>query len=99
MKRSHVTKDRRLDGLYTLGPGMDRPETNVEERQRMKQLLRLGMETSLTSRQREIMQLYFFEDMKPVKIASDLGISRQAVHKTIRQAIKKLEVTKKFLKV
>lgn len=38
-------------------------------------------------------------EKKAVEIAEDLNISRQAVHKTLRQARKKLEKTKIFLEM
>lgn len=98
VKRSHLIRDN-LENLYTLGPGMDKPETNVEKIRRMKKLLSVAMEFSLTDRQKEIVEMYYIEDKGAAQIAVELGISRQAVHKTISQARRKLEKIKIFLKV
>ncbi len=49
-RRSHLIRDN-LESLYTLGPGMDKPATNAEKIKRMKQLLKVAMQFSLTDRQ------------------------------------------------
>lgn len=98
VKRSHLIRDN-LEGLYTLGPGMEKPATNAEKIMRMKQLLKVAMQFSLTDRQKEIVQLYYLEDKGAIEIARELGISRQAVHKTVSQSRKKLEKIKIFFKM
>lgn len=90
MKRSHLIRDN-LEGLYTLGPGMDKPATNAESIQKMKRMLKVAMEFSLTDRQREVVQMYYFERMKVVEVAEELYISRQAVYRILRDSRLKLK--------
>lgn len=98
MRHSHLIRDN-LAGLYTPGPGMDKPATNVDKVRRMKELLNIAMEFSLTDRQKQIVELYYIENKSAAQIAVDLGISRQAVHKTVSQARDKLKKIKIFLKL
>lgn len=93
VKRSHLIRDN-LEGLYTFGPGMEKPATNAEKIKRMKQLLKVAMQFSLTDRQREVVRLYYLEDKKAVEVAEELHISRQAVYKLLRLSRKKLKKIK-----
>ncbi len=45
----------------------------------------------LTEKQREVLALHCEEDLSMGEIASEVGISRQAVHETIRRAAARLE--------
>ena len=98
MKHSRLIRDS-LEGLYTLGPDMDKPATNAEKVKRMKQLLKVAMQFSLTDRQREVVQMYYFEGMKVVDIAAELGIGRRVTYKILQVSRKKLEKIKIFLKM
>lgn len=40
----------------------------------------------LTEKQAEIMDLFYYDDLTAVEIADNLGISRQAVHDTIKKS-------------
>ena len=93
MKNSRLIRDN-LAGLYTLGPDMEEPATNVDKIQRMKQLLKVAMQFSLTDRQREVVKMHYIEDKGVVEIARELGISRQAVHKLLRLSKIKLQKIK-----
>ncbi len=93
VKRSHLIKDS-LDGLYTLGPDMEKPATNADKIKKMKQLLKVAMQFSLTNRQREVVRLYYLEEKKAVEVAEELHISRQAVYKLLRLSRKKLQKIK-----
>ncbi|PYG90150.1 RNA polymerase sigma factor (sigma-70 family) [Ruminiclostridium sufflavum DSM 19573] len=93
MKRSRRTQDR-LESLYTLDSYMDKAATNAENIKRMKRLLKVAMQFSLTDRQREVVRLHYLEDKKVVEVAEELGISRQAVYKLLRISRKKLQKLK-----
>ncbi|MHB8061272.1 MAG: sigma-70 family RNA polymerase sigma factor [Ruminiclostridium sp.] len=93
MKHSRLIRDS-LEDLYTLGPGMEKPATNTESIRRMKQLLKVAMQFSLTDRQREVVQMYYLKDISAAEIAKELSISRQAVHKLLRLSRKKLQKIK-----
>jgi len=45
----------------------------------------------LTSRQREVVQLYYRDDFSLAEIAADTGTSRQAVHDLLQRGVRALE--------
>ena len=45
----------------------------------------------LTDKMRELTEYYYFDDLSLAEIADTVGISRQAVHDTIRRSTKLLE--------
>ncbi|GMA49079.1 hypothetical protein GCM10025857_04360 [Alicyclobacillus contaminans] len=45
----------------------------------------------LTDRQRELIELYYFDDLSLAEIAEQLNISRQAVHDNLKRAEEQLE--------
>lgn len=93
MKRTRRTQDK-LEGLYTLGPGMEKPATNADSIKQMKRLLKVAMEVSLTDRQRQVVQMHYIDGQRVVEIAAKLGISRQAVHKLLKLSRRKLKKLK-----
>ncbi|WP_243835060.1 YlxM family DNA-binding protein [Alicyclobacillus sacchari] len=63
----------------------------------MREVTRIGdlyafYEPLLTERQRQIIEMYHFEDMSLAEIGSALSISRQAVHDQLRRVGEQLEV-------
>jgi RNA polymerase sigma factor (sigma-70 family) len=52
------------------------------------QLLRVAINTRLTDRQRQIVQLYFFEGRSESEIARELGIAQQVVSKHLFGALR-----------
>ncbi|MCP4675022.1 MAG: sigma-70 family RNA polymerase sigma factor [Deltaproteobacteria bacterium] len=48
-----------------------------------RRLVRLAVKESLSSKQREVVEAYFFEGLSQGAIAKKLGISQQVVHKRI----------------
>lgn len=53
----------------------------------------------LTPNQREIMKLYYEDDLSLGEIAEELGISRQAVHYTLRRGLNRLKSIEEKLKL
>lgn len=51
----------------------------------------------LTKRQREIMEMYYFDDWSLAEVAENLGVTRQAVHDNVRRAEDQLESYEKAL--
>lgn len=45
----------------------------------------------LTHRQREMVELYYFDNLSLAEIAEELGVSRQAIHDNLRRAEEQLE--------
>lgn len=89
MKRSHVTLESVDDIAYTLDDHDIDENDNSAGREKMKELLHIAMEIVLTEKQKKVMKMYL-EDKTKTEIAETLGISRQAVHKLLKAAKKKL---------
>jgi predicted DNA-binding protein YlxM (UPF0122 family) len=53
----------------------------------------------LTKRQRELVEMYYFDDWSLAEIAEHLKISRQAVHDNLRRAEEQLETYEQALKL
>lgn len=51
----------------------------------------------LTERQREWMELHYFEDLSLAEIAEQFGVTRQAVHDNLRRAEEQLESYERVL--
>lgn len=70
----------------------------LEERVRIAQLLDIygGL---LTERQQRILSHYVLEDFSLGEIAEEEGISRQAVHDTVRRGIQSMDEYEKVLKL
>lgn len=96
VKNSRLIKDN-LDGLYTLGPDMEEPATNVDNIQKMKQMLKVAMEISLTTKQRQAVNLFYFDGLKATDIAKVMNISNQAVYRLLKDSRKKLEKLKNII--
>lgn len=93
VRRTRRTQDR-LEGLYTLGPGMDKPATNADSIKQMKRLLKVAMEVSLTDRQRQVVQMHYIDGQRVVDISAELGISKQAVYRLLKDSRTKLKKIK-----
>lgn len=65
---------------------------NREQLERMRQKLRRACQLELTSRQREIVELYFFsgEEVSISDIARQLGIHRSTASRTLQRALARL---------
>ncbi len=45
----------------------------------------------LTTKQREYVELYYYEDLSITEISENLGVSRNAVHDLLKRTVAKLE--------
>lgn len=74
---------------YDDATGLDLPkEIQLRRMQRV-------MEAELTQPQREVLMLYYFEELRPAEIARIRGVNRSTIVRTLRRAEKWLQ---KFLK-
>lgn len=74
---------------YNDTTGLDLPkEIQLRRMQRV-------MEAELTPPQKEVLMLYYFEDLRPAEIARIRGVNRSAVLRMLRRAEERLQ---KFLK-
>jgi uncharacterized protein len=51
----------------------------------------------LTDRQRQMIELYYFDDLSLAEMAEQFGISRQAIHDNIRRAEEQMEAYEEAL--
>lgn len=64
-------------------PGDDLPPVDAAARREALQAIAELVRTGLTAKQREIVQLYFYEGRSQVDIADRLGISQQVVSRQL----------------
>ena len=65
-------------------------EDNQAQRQLYRAILREGMKSQLTARQREAIQLYYLEGLTLDQVGRQLGISRSAACRRVQGARKRL---------
>lgn len=63
---------------------------NSEQLDRLRRNLRLAREQELTTRQRQMLALYYDQGMNIPQIALKLGLNRSTVSRTIRRATERL---------
>ena len=73
----------------TLPPVPDEAAEPSDERAELVALLRLVIETQLTRRQREIVDLYFYQGKTQEEIAALLGVAQQVVSKQLFGVMRK----------
>lgn len=96
MKRSHVTLESVDDIAYTLdNHDISENDDNSARREEMKRLLHVAIEIALTEKQKKVIKMYL-EGKTKAEMAEILQISRQAVHKLLKVAKKKLINIKNF---
>lgn len=72
----------------------DEPNPKIE---RMKKIVRIAMETELTQRQRDCINMRFFEGKKVEEIADILCVRPTTVYKHLKLALRKLKECGKYL--
>ena len=61
-------------------------EDNHEQMARLRRQLLRARERELTARQRQVLDLYYEEQLKMVEIAAELGVATSTVSRTIHRA-------------
>jgi RNA polymerase sigma factor (sigma-70 family) len=61
----------------------DGTESPAEDLDARDQRIRRAVAEALTERQREVIELHYFQGLSQGEIAKSLGVSQQVVHKTI----------------
>jgi RNA polymerase sigma-B factor len=80
--RDHLEADRRwADAVGSEDPGYDRAEDAASVERLM---------SVLSSREREILRLRFFDDLTQAEIGAQVGLSQMHVSRMIRQAVEQL---------
>lgn len=70
--------------------------TNENKLNQMKHVLYVALNSELTSRQRECLELYYYKDMKMCEIASFLSVAPSTVTRHIKAAERKLKNLAKY---
>lgn len=83
----HCVKNIFYDPNYDDEP-LDRKDPKIK---RLKELVRVFIDTELTKRQKACLTMWFFEGKSAEKIADALGIKPTTVYKHIREAKKKIK--------
>lgn len=65
-------------------------ESNSEKIKRVKKIMLEVIKTDLTSRQKQLVMLYYYENMTMVEIAEQLGIDHSTVSRTLARARKNI---------
>lgn len=65
-------------------------EDNDQRRRRLRHNLTVLMERELTPRQRDTVELFFFQKMRITDIAREMGLSKSTVSRTLQRALKRL---------
>lgn len=71
---------------YMRGEGGD----NEARRMRLLKNLPVAIEEELSPRQRQILEMRFFKNMKVTEIAEELGVTKSNVSKTLSRAMERL---------
>jgi len=65
--------------------------TNSSQIRKMKRAMYRAIENDLTSRQQEIVVMYYFRGMTMSKIAGKLNVNKSTVSRTLKRAKKRLK--------
>ena len=68
-------------------------EDNERQMQRLQEKLLQAIDEVLTARQREMLLLYYFQNMSVSQIADHLQLAKSTVSRTLARSIEKLEKT------
>jgi RNA polymerase sigma factor (sigma-70 family) len=74
-----------LEELADAPPGSETPRSSEAEEARREAIAMLGVliTTALTTRQRRLIELYYFQRKTQAEIARELGVSQQAVSRQL----------------
>lgn len=70
--------------------------TNDDQIHRLKKNLRIAIEQDLTSRQRQMLSMYYFDNKKMEEIAVDLGVNKSTVSRTISRGVRRPQKALKY---
>lgn len=72
---------------------------NHKRLKRLKRVMKLVITNDLTSRQRQLCIMYYFEKKSMVTIANELGLNKSTVSRTIAAAVKNINSKMKYYKL
>ena len=84
-------KRRLSDVLNICADSFYDEEELVSWQKKAAPVLKKIISTRLTARQREVIMLYYYEEMKQKEIAAKLGVTESAVSPLKQRALKRLE--------
>ena len=87
MERSHTDDGSNrlilLADVRGLSEGLWSPTEQTPQRRKLCEAVREAVTTSLTTKQREVVEGYFFEGLSQGQLAARLGITQQVVNKRL----------------
>lgn len=69
---------------------------NSEQKSRLRRNLRLAREQALTSRQRQILSMYYEQEMRVIDIAEALSVTPSTVSRTLARACRRLHAALQY---
>ena len=63
---------------------------NSQRRARLRKNLAHLMENEMTPRQKQILEMFFFRQMRVTDIAEEIGLSKSCVSRTLKRSLHKL---------
>ena len=92
MRTKFLSMDDAKDFLYneSLEDSLDQPRRFSNNRI-AKAALRVALERDLTDRQRECVQLYYFQGLTMEQVGEKLGIGKPTVHRHLQKAKARIE--------
>lgn len=76
---------------------MQEASTSHEHTQLLKTAVLYTVNNGLTARQRQILMMYYFEDLDQTQIAQALGVNKSTVSRTLKAARTKIRTRLAFL--
>ncbi len=89
----NITQENTNLVSYSLYQSAGSNKTDLDKK---RQLLRIALQTELTDRQRECLEMYYYKNLKMVEIASLLSLSPSTVTRHLKAAHKKLKNIAKY---
>ena len=69
---------------------------NSREHRALRRTVARVVEEELTIRQRQIVQLFFYDGMSAAEIAQELGLARSTVYRTMQRGMRRIERSMRY---
>lgn len=93
--RTQLVSFEQVEG-WVAGPGLNEGNGNRAEIRQAGRLLHRAVEEDLTERQRQCVQLYFFEGLTMEQAGMRLGLEKSTVYRHLERAKRRLSRVMKY---